>query len=106
VLAIEDALVRISLQRSVELRPSGFSEATEVNQQVLIEVLPPVLVVHLKRFLYDPAAGGVAKIGKPVQFTPELEIPLRTVFSFVSSMLTKAKNFSWLCLSRNNGTRC
>jgi ubiquitin C-terminal hydrolase len=61
----------------------GPSDSSAASQQVLIEVLPPVLVIHLKRFLYDPAAGGVIKIDKPVQFTPELEIPLGASFSFV-----------------------
>jgi ubiquitin carboxyl-terminal hydrolase 10 len=42
---------------------------------VLIEALPPVLVVHLERFHDDAVAGGVVKNRKPVQFYPELEIP-------------------------------
>jgi ubiquitin carboxyl-terminal hydrolase 10 len=82
VHAIEDALARISHQPPVQLGPSGRSAA---SQQVLIKVLPPVLVIHLKRFLYDSAAGGAVKIGKPVQFTPELEIPSGTNFFFSSS---------------------
>jgi hypothetical protein len=45
--------------------------------------LPPVLVLHLKRF-YDAATDGINKINKPVHFTPELEIPLGTIFSFLS----------------------
>ena len=69
----------------MQVGPSGSSEA---SQQVLIEALPPVLVLHLKRFLYDTAARGVVKIGKPVQFTPELEIPLGTclLFFFMSRL--------------------
>jgi ubiquitin carboxyl-terminal hydrolase 10 len=47
---------------------------------VLIEALPPVLIVHLKRFHYDAVAGGVVKNRKPVQFSPELEIPPGTIF--------------------------
>jgi len=50
--------------------------SSEASQQVLIEALPPILVLHLKRFLYDTAARGVVKIGKPVQFGPDLDIPL------------------------------
>ena len=49
---------------------------------MLIEALPPVLVLHLKRFRYDVAAGGVIKIGKAVQFSPELDIPFGTLFIF------------------------
>jgi ubiquitin carboxyl-terminal hydrolase 10 len=78
VSTIEDALSRISHLQPVQLGPSGFSEA---SQQVLIEVLPPVLVLHLKRFLYDVDADSIVKISKQIQFGPELEIPLGTIFS-------------------------
>ena len=56
----------------------GQLSSSEASQQVLIEVLPPVLVLHLKRFLYDVVAGSIVKFSKPVQFAPELEIPLGT----------------------------
>ena len=48
--------------------------SVDAHQQVLIESLPPILVLHLKRFLYDTQVGDVVKIGKPISFTPELEI--------------------------------
>ena len=69
--------------------PSSINEA---SRQTLIEVLPPVLVIHLKRFLYDPAAGGMAKIGKPIQFTPELQIPFGTISIFLSPWAADAEN--------------
>ena len=78
VHAIEDALAHVSHLQPVQIGSSGFGEA---SQQVLIEVLPSVLVLHLKRFLYDVVADGIVKISKPVRFAPELEIPLGTVFS-------------------------
>jgi hypothetical protein len=55
------------------------------TQQVLLEALPPALVLHLGRFQYDAATNGTKKISKPVQFTPELEIPLGTFFSPTST---------------------
>ena len=77
VHTIEDALARISHPLPVQLGPSG----SEASQQVLIEALPSILVLHLKRFLYDTATNSMSKIRKPIQFTPELEIPLGTIFS-------------------------
>ena len=47
-----------------------------------IEALPPILVLHLKRFLYDATADGIVKISKPIRFAPELEIPLGTILFF------------------------
>lgn len=49
------------------------------NKQVFIETLPPVLIIHLKRFQYDNA-GGTQKIWKKVGYPLELEIP-KEVFS-------------------------
>lgn len=46
----------------------------EASQQVLIEALPQILIVHLKRFCYDVAVGGVVKVGKQVRFGQELEV--------------------------------
>lgn len=41
---------------------------------MLIEALPPVLVLHMKRFEYDASVGSVVKVGKQVAFGPELVI--------------------------------
>ena len=92
VHAIEDALAQISHPQPVQLGPSGSGEA---SKQVFLETLPPILVLHLKRFLYDVAADGIVKISKPVQFAPKLEIPLGMILSFVSPVLFKADNPSW-----------
>jgi hypothetical protein len=56
------------------------SDPSKASQQVtvLIEALPPVLIVHLK---HDTDAGGVVKNRKPVRFSLELEIPPGTFFS-------------------------
>ena len=80
---IEDALARLSHPQPVECGPSGVSEA---SQQVLIEKLPPVFILHIKRFLYDMDA---VKINKPVQFTPALRIQPGTIFSLLSSRATR-----------------
>ena len=61
----------------------GPSSSIGASQQVRIETLPPILVLHLKRFLYDATADGMVKIGKAVRFVPEVEIPLGTIFSLV-----------------------
>jgi ubiquitin carboxyl-terminal hydrolase 10 len=44
------------------------------TKQVFIETLPPVLILHLKRFQYDNT-GGTQKIWKKVGYPLELEIP-------------------------------
>lgn len=47
---------------------------TTATKQVFIETLPPVLILHLKRFQYDNA-GGTQKIWKKVGYPLQLEIP-------------------------------
>ncbi|KAI4189965.1 MAG: hypothetical protein L6R41_001073 [Letrouitia leprolyta] len=44
------------------------------TKQVTIDTLPPVLILHLKRFQYDNA-GGTQKIWKKVGYPLDLEIP-------------------------------
>ncbi len=56
---------------------------------MLIEALPPVLVLHLNRVRYDAAAGGITKIKKSIRFGPDLEIPLGTIFTFLAAPETE-----------------
>ncbi|KAI9819821.1 MAG: hypothetical protein M1832_003896 [Thelocarpon impressellum] len=44
------------------------------TKQVFIETLPPVLILHLKRFQYDNT-GGTQKIWKKIGYPLQLEIP-------------------------------
>ena len=37
--------------------------------------------------MYDATTEDINKISKPIQFAPELEIPIGTIFSFVSPVL-------------------
>ena len=54
--------------------PSRPGTTLEAQQLVHIDALPPVLILHMKRFCYDTSVGGVVKVGKQVRFAPELEI--------------------------------
>ncbi|OAT01672.1 ubiquitin thiolesterase [Blastomyces dermatitidis ER-3] len=45
------------------------------TKQVFIESLPPVLILHLKRFQYDNVTKGTQKIWKKVGYPLELELP-------------------------------
>ncbi|RDX46907.1 cysteine proteinase [Lentinus brumalis] len=76
VKTLRDALLHIAhpqtVQVSIPTRPGVILDAT---QQVLIEALPPVLILHMKRFLYDIKVGDVVKVGKQVSFSSELDIP-------------------------------
>jgi ubiquitin carboxyl-terminal hydrolase 10 len=64
----------------------GQSSLSRVSQQVNIEVFPSVLVLRLKRLLYDTTTNGIVKISKSIQFAPKLEIPPGMISSFVLSV--------------------
>ncbi|KIK81540.1 hypothetical protein PAXRUDRAFT_832778 [Paxillus rubicundulus Ve08.2h10] len=94
---IKDALAYISSPQSVQVtsvtRPGAILDAT---QTVHIDSLPPILILHLKRFLYDPTAGGVGKVGKQVSFTPELEVGSDVMATGKKTNLTRYKLFGVL----------
>jgi len=74
VRTVKDALQFISIPSSVQVTsPSRPGVTLDASQQVLIETLPPILILHMKRFLYDTKVNGVVKIGKQVSFESELE---------------------------------
>ena len=45
------------------------------TKQVFIDSLPPVLILHLKRFQFDAEGHGTVKIWKKIGYPLELEIP-------------------------------
>ncbi|CDO68625.1 hypothetical protein BN946_scf184996.g56 [Trametes cinnabarina] len=74
VKTLRDALQHISHPQQVQISIPTRPAPIDATQQVLIEALPPVLILHMKRFLYDTKVGDVVKVGKQVAFSPELEI--------------------------------
>ncbi|KAN0060933.1 hypothetical protein ACQY0O_006667 [Thecaphora frezii] len=74
VQSIEDALFNLTVP---EVIPGVYSPAKgthiDATKQVFIESLPPILIVHLKRFVYDEV-GGVQKSQKPLAYGTTLEI--------------------------------
>ncbi|CAK5278168.1 unnamed protein product, partial [Mycena citricolor] len=75
IQTIEDALAFLSHPQSIQMaHPTRPGTVLEASQQVLIDSLPPILVLHMKRFCYDAAEGAVIKVGKQIVFSPELEL--------------------------------
>lgn len=55
---------------------SPHGKDARATKQIFIESLPPVLILHLKRFQFDAEGqGGTVKIWKKVGYPLELEIP-------------------------------
>ncbi|KAF3918396.1 hypothetical protein ABW20_dc0104705 [Dactylellina cionopaga] len=77
---IVDAIRHISLPE--QLQGVDFKSARGANasatKQTFIENLPPVLILHLKRFHYNNA-GGTQKIWKSIGYPLDLEIPVEVL---------------------------
>jgi ubiquitin carboxyl-terminal hydrolase 10 len=54
---------------------SSRGKEVTATKQVFIESLPPVLILHLKRFQFDAEGNGTVKIWKKIGYPLELEIP-------------------------------
>ena len=50
-------------------------QEVEASRNLSLEDLPPILVLHLKRFVYSGTTGGCQKVMKAVEFSVDLEIP-------------------------------
>lgn len=70
---IVDALK--ALTRTEALTGDFGGRGDTAKKQVFIDTLPPVLILHLKRFQYENSLGGTQKIWKKVGYPLELEIP-------------------------------
>ena len=73
---IMDALRGLSKPESMSgAFPSPRGQKTTATKQVYIETLPPVLILHLKRFQYDNVTRRTEKIYKKIGYPLDLEIP-------------------------------
>lgn len=73
---IVDALKGLTKPESIQ---GDFNSSRGPNvtatKQIFLESLPPVLILHLKRFQYDSVTNGTQKIWKQVGYPLDLEIP-------------------------------
>ena len=73
---IVDALKGITTPESMQGDfQSVRGKVDRASKQVFIETLPPVLILHLKRFHYDNTTKRTEKIWKKIGYPLELEMP-------------------------------
>jgi ubiquitin carboxyl-terminal hydrolase 10 len=75
ITTLDDALLRFCEQSTVsDYIDSKNRQNIHTNKTMLIEQLPPILIIHLKCFLYDET-DGIKKINKSVNYTVNLTLP-------------------------------
>jgi ubiquitin carboxyl-terminal hydrolase 10 len=76
----------------------------EASRAVSLEDLPPILILHLKRFVYDSATGGVQKVMKHVEFSVDLEISRDILSQSSRSKFTlKQRQYKLFAVVYHNG---
>ncbi|XP_019629435.1 PREDICTED: ubiquitin carboxyl-terminal hydrolase 10-like isoform X1 [Branchiostoma belcheri] len=74
IWTVKDALEAMVTKETIHgYTCSKTKQEVEASRRMMIEDLPPVLVLHLKRFVYDKT-GGSQKVQKRVDFNIELDI--------------------------------
>ncbi|CAE6472937.1 unnamed protein product [Rhizoctonia solani] len=72
IRTIEDALKHITVPEIVSMHSETRGGMVDAKKQVTLESLPPLLILHLKRLVYD--AKGIQKNSKVIEYSTTLEI--------------------------------
>lgn len=73
ISSVQDALISITEPETLDDFAAGGGDV-HTTRQALFDQLPPVLILSLKRFLYDEVKGTV-KLSKYITYPTELVIP-------------------------------
>lgn len=74
----------------------------EATRILSLEELPPILILHLKRFVYDGQTGGVQKVMKQIEFGVDLEIS-KSILSAECKASTKQRQYKLFGVVYHNG---
>ena len=74
IKSIRDALEGLSTKEEVSGLVSNSGQETTAWRQLSLEELPMILILHLKRFVYDKSGHKIQKLDKKLEFGIDLEI--------------------------------
>ena len=70
---VQDALLHLTKSEPLEGFTTSKGLVVEATKQVLLQNVPPILILHLKRFLFD--SGMIGKIQKHITYPLILNLP-------------------------------
>ncbi|XP_060109839.1 ubiquitin carboxyl-terminal hydrolase 10 [Heteronotia binoei] len=88
IRTVQDALESLVARESVQGYTTKTKQEVEISRRVTLEELPPVLVLHLKRFVYEKT-GGCQKLIKNIEYPVDLEISKELLSPGVKSKIFK-----------------
>ncbi|XP_056268330.1 ubiquitin carboxyl-terminal hydrolase 10 isoform X2 [Pseudoliparis swirei] len=90
IRTVQEALETLVARESVQGYTSKTKQEIEISRRVTLEELPPVLVLHLKRFVFEKT-GGCQKLIKNIDYPIDLEISKDLLSSGVRSKVVKGQ---------------
>lgn len=103
VKSVGDALVKNFANEKLDgFICSKTKKEIEATRSLSIEELPPILILHLKRFVYDGTTGGVQKILKQIEFSVDLEVS-KSILSAECRASNKQRQYKLFSVVYHNG---
>ncbi|CAL9701881.1 unnamed protein product [Knipowitschia caucasica] len=90
IRTVQEALETLVARESVQGYTTKTKQEIEISRKVTLEELPPVLVLHLKRFVFEKT-GGCQKLTKIIDYPVDLEISKDLLSSGVRSKVLKGQ---------------
>ncbi|KAM4614521.1 ubiquitin carboxyl-terminal hydrolase 10 isoform 2-T2 [Discoglossus pictus] len=90
IRTVQDALESLVARESVQGYTTKTKQEVEISRRVTLEELPPVLVLHLKRFVFEKT-GGCQKLIKNIEYPVDLEISKDLLSPGVKSKIFKGQ---------------
>jgi len=103
IRSVSDALIQNFASEKLDgYICSKTKKEIEAFRNLSLEELPPILILHLKRFVYDGKTGGVQKVMKQVEFSVDLEIS-KSILSAECRANTKQRQYKLFSVVYHNG---
>uniref|UniRef100_A0A4W5Q091 Ubiquitin carboxyl-terminal hydrolase n=1 Tax=Hucho hucho TaxID=62062 RepID=A0A4W5Q091_9TELE len=90
IRTVQEALETLVARESVQGYTTKTKQEIEISRRVTLEELPPVMVLHLKRFVFEKT-GGCQKLIKNIDYPVDLEISKDLLSSGVRSKIFKGQ---------------
>lgn len=102
VTSVKEALNQMTIKEPIQgYTCAKTKQEVEAYSRITIQKLPPVLILHLKRFIYDKN-GGCKKVMKKTEYPINLEFK-KELFSAEAKRANKSNNYTLFAVMYHDG---